>query len=1277
MRVGDLVAGRFAIRRAIGRGGMGSVYLAIDQLDGGSVAVKVVDVLYAGAAERFSAEARMLSDLSHPGIVRYVAHGVSEAREPFIVMEWLEGEDLAERLSRGALGVEEAIALAKRMCEGLAFAHARGIVHRDVKPSNVFLQGADALRVKLLDFGVAKRPEGTQAATSTGAMLGTVGYMAPEQATAARDVDARADVFALGCVLFECLTGRAAFAGRHAVAVLAKVLSEAAPKVSAVRAGVGDAVDRLVARLLEKDPRNRPADAAAVLRLLEELERESGVEFAPSEAPPASLTRAERRVVSVVLAEAVTRDVAQTLTPDEARRELLELSDVGIRYGAEASLLANGTLLLVLSGQGAAKDRAAQAAACTLALRQVAPELCIVLTTGWAGSTSIGPEGPAIDRAATLLRSSTVGEDARLDGILIDEITARLLGSGFEIRPAAGAYVLVGERNALEGPSRLLGKPTPCVGREKELALLEATLHECIADRAPRVALVTGPPGAGKSRLARELLQRARKDATARVLVARGDSVAAGSAFWMARQLIRGAIELAEADPGVPPYEALHHRLRSRLDAKLAEVSAEFLCELLGTPAGNPSAPLRAVQNDPAQLADWMRRSFVEWLSVEAAEPLLVVLEDLHWGDAPSVAYLEDAVRERELPLMVLCLARPEVQDLFPRSWARLNAQELRLGGLRRRAAEQLVQAVLGELPATKVARIVDQADGNAFYLEELIRAVAEGRDRTLPGSVVAMAHAGLERLEPEARRILRAASVIGEKFSLSAIDALAGKDANTESVLAELERSEVIAKVRALGQTGETTYAFRHALLRDAAYETLTLADRATAHRLAAGFLERTKDPDPLAMAEHLEKADEPERAVPWLLRAAEAVYRAGTPGVARQLAERGKLYAKGADLGAFKVVAGWSALLSGEHQAAKEELRGANALLEPGSERWFVAVATLAYASTVAGDPAPTMPLVEALEQLPSLPIDNVLCTSALARAVNSLVLACAHTRARSLVRRIEAESEKHPTLEPSCRGWLDVARAFSAMAGITTLGAAMQAARRSVALFEEASDTLSLPTALVAAATMDGCIGRYEEASRCLEKGAAFAEGKGNFITPTVMRPLGALARALAGDRERALAELEALVDDANPFSRAIASWALGRVLLLGGRLEAARDRAELTLRMGIPLCATGARSTLARVELSAGRATEALAAAERCLSEPMRDPFGLSDDAGVVRAEALMALAEKEAAVRALARAHGLMMVSARTLDGEDRAMYLGQVESNVRLVRLAAEWGVEI
>jgi hypothetical protein len=205
------------------------------------------------------------------------------------------------------------------------------------------------------------------------------------------------------------------------------------------------------------------------------------------------------------------------------------------------------------------------------------------------------------------------------------------------------------------------------------------------------------------------------------------------------------------------------------------------------------------------------------------------------------------------------------------------------------------------------------------------------------------------------------------------------------------------------------------------------------------------------------------------------------------------------------------------------------------------------------------------------------------------------------------------------------------------------------------------------------MEARVGRYEASARRLEEGAVFSVEKGNLITTSLMRPLGALARALSGEAERALADLGALMRDANPFARATAAWARARVLLLLGSIERARDGAVEVLSMGIPLCSTGARSTLARVELVAGRPAEALAASERCLSEPMRDPFGLSDDAAVVRAEALFALGEKEAARLALTHARADMLRAAATLDEEDRAAFLGAIESNVRLARLAGEW----
>src|SRR5262245_8028020 len=179
MRAGDIVAERFEIEREAGSGGMSVVFRAQDRLTGQPVALKLLEAQDERAEARFRREASLLADLRHPGIVRYVAHGTGAPS--WLAMEWLEGEDLAQRLSRGGLAVVEAVTLLRQVAEALAAAHARGIVHRDVKPSNLFLPGGDISRVKVLDFGVARHGRVSEL-TLTGARVGTPAYMSPEQA---------------------------------------------------------------------------------------------------------------------------------------------------------------------------------------------------------------------------------------------------------------------------------------------------------------------------------------------------------------------------------------------------------------------------------------------------------------------------------------------------------------------------------------------------------------------------------------------------------------------------------------------------------------------------------------------------------------------------------------------------------------------------------------------------------------------------------------------------------------------------------------------------------------------------------------------------------------------------------------------------------------------------------------------------------------------------------------------------------------------------------------
>jgi serine/threonine protein kinase len=268
------VADRFLIERLAGSGGMGAVYRALDRTSGQHVAVKVMS--RQKDEKRFHREAAVLAELSHPRIVRYVAHGVAPDGTAFLAMDWLDGEDLAARLARLAHGagaaftVEESLRLVRNASLGLSFAHARGVIHRDIKPSNLFLVGGDPEAVRVIDFGVARLEAGAAALTREGTSLGTVGYMAPEQAADASDVDARADVYSLGCVLFECLTGRAPFVGGSA-ALVAKVLRQPPPRPSTLRPELSDAVDGLLLATLAKSRDARPASAADLAHRIETL----------------------------------------------------------------------------------------------------------------------------------------------------------------------------------------------------------------------------------------------------------------------------------------------------------------------------------------------------------------------------------------------------------------------------------------------------------------------------------------------------------------------------------------------------------------------------------------------------------------------------------------------------------------------------------------------------------------------------------------------------------------------------------------------------------------------------------------------------------------------------------------------------------------------------------------------------------------------------------------------------------------------------------------------
>ncbi|MDB5313420.1 MAG: Serine/threonine-protein kinase pkn3 [Gemmataceae bacterium] len=306
--------GRYRVVRRLGSGGMGVVYLAEDEDLRRAVALKVMKPEMArnpAARHRFLREGRAAAGLRHDHVVTVYHVGeetTPDGPTPFLVMELLDGESLETALGRGPLPPVEAARIGREAAEGLAAAHARGVIHRDVKPDNIWLEGARR-RVKLLDFGLARAAEvGPGGPTETGLVLGTPGYLSPEQA-AGRPLDSRADLFSLGVVLYRALTGRLPFAGKDVMATLTALAVEPAVPVRRANPAVPPELAAVVDQLLAKDPGRRPESA-----------REAADQLAAFERPAAPTRRRNRRplraaVAALLLAAVVTVVVVVVKTP--------------------------------------------------------------------------------------------------------------------------------------------------------------------------------------------------------------------------------------------------------------------------------------------------------------------------------------------------------------------------------------------------------------------------------------------------------------------------------------------------------------------------------------------------------------------------------------------------------------------------------------------------------------------------------------------------------------------------------------------------------------------------------------------------------------------------------------------------------------------------------------------------------------------------------------------------------------------------------------------------
>jgi tetratricopeptide (TPR) repeat protein len=1073
--------------------------------------------------------------------------------------------------------------------------------------------------------------------------------------------------------------------------------------VSDRRPGIAPALDALVAQMMAKDPNGRPSDGAAVAAALAALcarvAPEDDKALSSRSALSSSLTGEEQRVLSLVLLGKLASldHAAQTLDLSAVLASQEDLHRTAEMHGAVLTLLADGSAVVTITDRAeSATDLTAQAARCALALRPIAPERLIAVSTGWGEVKGKLPVGAVIDRAARMLAQYEPEGPHAAHPVVIDETSARLLDGRFDIDSVRGSFTLYGVREG--GIRTLLGKPTSFVGRDVELRILTPLWLSCAEDLVACAILVTGAAGMGKSRLSHEFLRIARQSTPQMVVwIGRGDSLAAGSALALLGNALRGACGLQEGEPLEERHRKIRERVARHTCADDASRVAEFLGELVGAPfPATAGSPLQAARQDARLMGEQLRRAFEDFLDGEsAAHPVLLVLEDLQWGDLPTVRFVDAALRNlRHRPFLVLALARPEVDELFPKLWNERAMDRVRLNPLSPKASERLVAQVLGETvsPETK-ARIVKQADGNAFYLEELVRAVAEAKsaDRPsgteLPETVLAMVQARLEALPAEARRTLRAASVFGEIFFRGGLAALLGTTSDSsrfDVLLSDLEARELIHRQSQSRFVGDVEFMFRHALIRECAYAMLTDTDRKLGHRLAGAWLEEHSEPDAMLLAHHFERGDDPLRAARAYRRAAELALEADDLDAALERAERGVARgASGEDRGALRMIQAEAHNWRGELALSEQRATEATGLLTPFTMAWFRAFQQ-------AVDAAGKLGAFDRVERWASpsssaTPAPDAMSarTICLSVCANHLIYGGRYLAADAVIAALTDTAEL-AAQSAQAVGMYHQLRAIRASASGDPCGL-RESLETALAFFEQGGDRRNACLTRQNLGFAFAELGDYEGAEHALRSLLPVAERMGlHEVAAGTLQNLGrVLAYRGVFEEGRSIQKqaIDAFRTQEHPRAMGLAQAYLAELELLAGDLGAAEPeaRAAVDALSGVPPLRAGALAVLARILLAEGRADDALTAARE--AHTLLESLGtIEEGEGLVRlvyAEALAANGHTDAFARAIAAARDHLLAKAsRIRDPAGRQRFLTAIVDNARTLALVSQVVVE-
>jgi serine/threonine protein kinase/tetratricopeptide (TPR) repeat protein len=900
--VGKSIA-HYRVSSLLGAGGMGEVYLALDTRLGRRVALKILPEKSADGwsrndgerVARFEQEARAASALNHPNILTIFEIGEAGALR-FIATEYVEGETVRQRIRRERISPKEAVDIAAQVAGALGAAHAAGIVHRDIKPENIMIR-PDGL-VKVLDFGLAKltapapfsgqtlESDAVTVHTDSGILMGTVSYMSPEQVRG-QQIDAGTDIFSLGAVLYEMLTGTRAFTGETTSDIIVAILNREPEPIRTRAREAPPQLEQLVARALAKDRGHRYKTAGEFQLELRNLggALESMIQASMTQAPivqtapvqtAAILTEPQRRQTTIVCSNlSGYTAIVEQLDPVESERigdQIREaVAEVIARYGGTLDRFTGQDVVALFGIPVASEDDSLRAVRAGLSLHHRVKEISdsmatridreIKLQTGISSGPLVAQgdargelkvTGDAIQIASRLAAYADTDEilvDAEMHRVIAPYFTTTSRGE-YRLRPD-GKHVAVhriegetGVQTRLEAAARL--GLTRYIGREKELASIESALERVLAGQGHLIT-VAGEAGIGKSRL---LFEIRRKLDAARItaLSGRCEPDRRSISYMPFIEVLRNALGLPERGSSAELRQKAVSGIKA-IDPNLEDYLPIYL-HILSIPSDQHPLPSGLVGSE-LRLA--ILDAFCAILTMASIhDPAAILLEDWHWADEGSNEALKRlAGMVSDYRLMLVVTGRPESSF----DWGYVtNHTPIRLGSLDTASSADMMKCLFraGRLQEDLAARICERTGGNPFFIEEVCRTlVEEGRVKVRDGtasldgspgdlhvaqSVQAVIRTRLDRLDLESQKVLSHASVIGPEFSRPVLERTLKSNAVLQGSLESLQAFGLIQQTRVLP---ESAYRFKHALTQEVAYQSLLVHQRKALHQSVGQAIE------------------------------------------------------------------------------------------------------------------------------------------------------------------------------------------------------------------------------------------------------------------------------------------------------------------------------------------------------------------------------------------------------------------------------------------------------